>query len=388
MTTLAVPLDSFSAVLSRAWRWTRRAAWTVAIVAAAIVALEVWRTLDTLAGIHPWLAWGVGVGIGVPLLAWAGRAAWRYGRVPAVTAPPELPPIEAGWGPRDQEAFRRFAVRWLERQAANPHLPDSVKERIPEAIADLRRPLTAEEAPDTIAAARVLDARASAWIDEVVAPLDKEADRQIRVAAVQVAAATAISPSVLMDSLITLARNLDLCARLADLYYGRPGLVGTARVARDVLGTAVAAGALEVVTDHVTGTLSEMTGSWASRWLGPIGQGAVNGILTMRLGGAAKRRCRSLASRRPRWSVPTGAEFRREWRRLFGWIREDLGPAVAGPFARGAGDPDAEPAAEDDRAGGAGKRGFLDRLFRRGEDRPPTWVEPDPEAGGRDDEGA
>lgn len=383
MTTLATPLDSFPAVLSRAWAWTRRALWIAATIAVVLVLVEVWRVLDTLASIHPWLAGGVAIVVGIPLLAWAARAAWRYGRVPAVTAPPDLPSIEAGWNERERAIFRRYAITWLERQAINPHLPAGERSIIPEAIADVRRPLTPEEKPDSAAAARVLHARAHAWIDRIVVPLDREADRQIRVAAVQVAAATAISPSVLMDSLITLARNLDLMARIADLYYGRPGLLGTVRVARDILGTAVAAGALEVVTDHVTGTLSEMTGSFASRWLGPIGQGAVNGILTIRIGNAARRRCRSLASRRPRWSVPTGADFRREWKRLFGWIREDLGPAFAGPFARWSGEVD------DDRPDGRGaeRRGVLGRLFRRRETPPPTWVDDDGNGPDRDDGG-
>ena len=369
MTTIAAPLDSFPVILSRAWRWTRRAVWIAATIAGALIVLEIWRVLDTLAAIHPWLAVAVAVVVGVPLLAWTARAAWRYGRVPAVTAPPDLPAIELGWNERDRARFRRFAIAWLERQAINPHLPASDKSSIPEAIADIRRPLTPEEKPDTAAAAQALHDRAHAWIDRIVMPLDREADRQIRVAAVHVAAATAISPSVLMDSLITLARNLDLMARLADLYYGRPGLLGTVRVARDVLGTAVAAGALEVITDHVTGTISEMTGSLASRWLGPIGQGAVNGVLTIRIGNAARRRCRSLASRRPRWSIPTGADLRRDWRRLFGWIREDLGPTFAGPFARWSDSTDGGQPQDDDAPE---RRGFLGRLFGRREDPPPT----------------
>jgi hypothetical protein len=349
------------------------------IVAVVIVLLEVWRTLDTLASIHPYLAVAVGVLVAVPLCAWAFRSAWKYGRVPRATAPPNLPPLESGWTDSDRERFRRFAVRWLERQLLNPHLPSSQKERIPEALRDIRDRRDDEASLDSVGAAQALHERAYRWIDEIVRPLDREADRQIRVAAVQVAAATAISPSVLMDSLITLARNLDLMARLADLYYGRPGLVGTLRVARDVLGTAIAAGALEVVTDHVTSTLSEMTGSFASRWLGPIGQGAVNGVLTIRIGGAAKRRCRSLATRRPRWTVPSAAEMRREWRRLFSWIREDLGPAVAGPFSRWLGpEPVAETGAPPPPIGMSDRRrGVFSRWFRRREEQPPTWVDPD-----------
>lgn len=381
MTTLATPLESFSSVLTRAWHWTRRAFAIALAVAGVVVVVEAWRILDTLASIHPWLAWGAAVLVGVPLLLWAARSAWRYARLPRVTTPPDLPPVEAGWSARDQERYRRYAVRWLRHQQDNPHLPRTERDRIPEAIEDLMRPLTPEEAPDTVAAARALDARGDRWVRAVTGPLDRQAEREIRVAAVQVAAATAISPSVLMDSLITLARNLDLIARIADLYYGRPGLAGTLRVARDVLGTAVAAGAMEAITDHVTGAISEMTGSFASRWIGPLGQGAVNGVLTIRMGNAAKRRCRSFTTPRPRWSVPTIGDVRREWSRLFGWIRADLGPAFAGPFARfaDAPDDDAEPRTEE--TPGEPREGRRSRLFgrwfRRREAEPPTWVDTD-----------
>jgi hypothetical protein len=383
MTGHATSLQTFPAVLSRAWRILTRALRIAAMVVTGILVLEAWRALDTLASIHPWLAWGAVLLIGVPLAAWAARAAWRYARIPRVTAPPDLPPVEAGWGAAEQERYRRFAIRWLRHQQGNPHLPRTERERIPEAIADLERPLAPEEAPDTIAAARSLEARGTRWTLEIAEPLDRQADREIRGAAVRVAAATAVSPSVLMDSLITLAQNLDLMSRIADLYYGRPGLLGTARVARDVLGTAVAAGALEAITDHVTGALSEVTGSFASRWLGPVGQGLVNGVLTVRMGNAAKRRCRTFSSPRPRWSIPTVSDVRGEWKRVVRWIRADLGPAFAGPFGRFAGaaengEPEEEEEASDD--GPRSRRGgFFGRWLRRRDEDPPTWVDPEPD---------
>jgi hypothetical protein len=90
---------------------------------------------------------------------------------------------------------------------------------------------------------------------------------------------------------------------LADLYYGRPGLLGTLKVSRDVLGTAAMAGALEYVSDNVTSALSEVTGSWSARILGPLGQGLVNGVVTLRIGAAARMRCRSTGGTRPRWRI-------------------------------------------------------------------------------------
>jgi len=122
--------------------------------------------------------------------------------------------------------------------------------------------------------------------------------------------------------MITLGRNIDLIARLADLYYGRPGLLGTLKVGRDVLGTAAMAGALEYVSDNVTSALSEVTGSWSARILGPLGQGLVNGVVTLRIGAAARMRCRSTGGARPRWRIWRPGDYFHALRSLKGMVQE------------------------------------------------------------------
>jgi len=286
-----------------------------------------------------------------------------------------------GWRPADLERYRRFAERYLERQLRNRHLPSESRDLVPGAIEAIRRPLDPHVAADPRRAAEATVERVGAEIDRVLEPLDREARRLIRRAAVDVAVVTGVTPSVLLDGLITLARNLDLISRLADLYYGRPGLFGTLRVVRDVLGAAAAAGAAEIVSEHVTSTLAEMTGSWGARLLGPIGQATINGVLTMRLGAAARMRCRSLRARRVPWNPISRAGFRKAAQRLYAWIAEDLGPASSRTIgvwttwlsARDADGAAAEGAAggEDGEAGGtatagaAAPGGVLDRLRRR-----------------------
>jgi uncharacterized membrane protein YcjF (UPF0283 family) len=329
-----ISLQSFPATLARAWTWGRRILWAAAAVFAVLIALEAIHLYELLAGVHPYLARVVAGLVGLAGIAWIGRSVWRYVRMPTVLSPPDLPALEKGWTEGQQRAYRDFAVRYLRRQERNPHLDAASKGRIPEAIRAVIAVLPAEVASDPVRAATELSARVDRELDRVLAPLDQRAKKLIRRAAVEVSLATAVSPSVLLDSLIALVRNVDLIAKLADLYYGRPGLRGTLRVLRDVLGSAVTAGALEVLTDNLSSALTEMTSSWSARLLGPLGQGTINGVVTMRLGAAARQRCRSLSTRRVLWLPWRMANYRRAASSLMSWLGEDVGPWVFGPLGK------------------------------------------------------
>lgn len=316
-------LEGFPAVLARAWIWGRRILWGVLVGGTALVVLNGIHLYGLLGAVHPWVARGTFLVLGVLLALLAVSAGWRYLRTPRVLLPPDLPASPADWNDAQREVYRRFAIRYLKRQQDNPHLPEDSRRQIPAAL-------------ETVGAtpAAGLHAVVESQVDAILAPLDVLADVQIRRTAVQVATATAVSPSVMLDSLITLSRNIDLIARLADLYYGRPGLLGTLRVARDVIGSAVAAGALELVSEHVSGALAEMTGSWSARLIGPLGQGMVNGVVTMRFGAAARFRCRSLSRRRVPWRPWHLTQYRRAFVTLTRWITAEAGPSVAGPLGK------------------------------------------------------
>ncbi len=326
MVSVTTTLYGFPSTLARAWTWGRRLLWTLGIAFAAIIVLEAIHLHRLLESIHPLVAWTITGTLGAALLYWGGRAAWRYLRTPRVISPPDLPTTAEKWSPSQRRVYREFAVRYLERQSRNPHLPERQRDRVGGAVDAIR-------AADT-ASARTLVEQVEREVGAVLEPLDETARRLIRRTAVEVAIATAVSPSILLDSLITLAHNMNLISKLADLYYGRPGLFGTLRVARDVFGAAVAAGALEVVSDNLTTVASEITGSWSTRLLGPLGQGAVNGVVTMRLGAAARKRCRSLSGSRIDWRPWRVADYRDAVSRLIDWMSEDVGPRFTGPLAR------------------------------------------------------
>jgi hypothetical protein len=331
MTTIDLPLDSFPTVWNRALTIARRVLWIGAFVVAGVIVLEAIHLFEILAGVHPWLAWAVTALVAVPILGWSAWKMFTYMKNPVVMAPPELPPVQEGWNESQQRQFQRFAVRYLERQKVNPRLPEASRKMATDAVLRLQKSLSLTGTGTSSGIteqeeARALRSEVETAIDQVVAPLDAEAGRLIRRAAVEVAVATAISPSVLMDFLITFGRNVNLMSRLADLYYGRPGLVGTFRIGRDVLGTAAMAGALEVVSDNVTGALSEMTGAWTTRIFGPLGQGLVNGVVTLRIGAAARMRCRSIGAARARWQPWKLGDYRRVAGSVRTMVKEAVGP--------------------------------------------------------------
>ena len=301
---MSIALPRLGGLLRNAWTWTRRVVLTLLVLAFFVLLLEAIHLHELLARIHPALAWTVSGVLLAGVLGLAGWMAWRWTRVPRAISPPELPEPAKGWTAAEKQSYRRFCARYLARQENNEHLAEEARAKIPALVERLESP----ELPDDPAALTKLIENE---IDGILEPLDVQARNEIWQCATQVAVLTAVNPSSLLDVLITFLRNLELMARLAELYYGRPGALGTLRVARDVLAVAATAGLIERVTDSAAEVIAEVSGTWVGRFAGPLGQGVTNGVLTLRLGDAATQRCRSLRGRR----VGITPWDRRVWRR-------------------------------------------------------------------------
>ncbi|SIS67428.1 YcjF family protein [Phaeovulum vinaykumarii] len=137
---------------------------------------------------------------------------------------------------------------------------------------------------------------------ELMAPLDAAARLEIEAAARLVATTTALVPLALADVLTALVANLRMIRRLAELYGGRAGALGSIRLARTVLTHLVATGAV-AVGDDLLGSVAG--GGIVSKLSRRFGEGVVNGALTARVGVAAMEVCRPMpfvALDRPRVS--------------------------------------------------------------------------------------
>ena len=134
---------------------------------------------------------------------------------------------------------------------------------------------------------------------EVLAPLDTAAAREIEAAARQVATVTAVVPLALADVVAALTSNLRMIRRIAEIYGGRSGTLGSWRLARAVMTHLVATGAV-AVGDDLIGSVAG--GGVLSKISRRFGEGVVNGALTARVGVAAMEVCRPLPftrSKRP-----------------------------------------------------------------------------------------
>ncbi|MDJ0826855.1 MAG: TIGR01620 family protein [Rhodobacter sp.] len=129
---------------------------------------------------------------------------------------------------------------------------------------------------------------------ELLAPIDRAAQAEIEAAARQVATVTAIVPLALADLAAALTANLRMIRRIAELYGGRAGTLGSWRLTRSVLTHLVATGAV-AVGDDLIGSVAG--GGVLSKLSRRFGEGVVNGALTARVGVAAMEVCRPLPFR-------------------------------------------------------------------------------------------
>ena len=126
---------------------------------------------------------------------------------------------------------------------------------------------------------------------ELLTPLDAAARAEVEAAARQVAAVTALVPLALADVATALTANLRMIRRIAEIYGGRGGTLGSWRLTRAVMTHLVATGAVAVGDDLVHTVAG---GSILSRLSRRFGEGVVNGALTARVGVAAMEVCRPL----------------------------------------------------------------------------------------------
>jgi putative membrane protein len=126
---------------------------------------------------------------------------------------------------------------------------------------------------------------------DLVSLFDGEAHRIIARASRRVTLLTAVTPAAALDILFVAAQNLRMLREIATLYGGRPSVLATLKLARMVVSHLAIAGGLALsdsIIQHLIG--KGLVGRLSARF----GEGAVNGILTARIGLAARDVCRPI----------------------------------------------------------------------------------------------
>jgi putative membrane protein len=123
----------------------------------------------------------------------------------------------------------------------------------------------------------------------LVDPLDDVAHRIIAKRARRVTLLTTVTPAAALDMLFVGAQNLSMLREIASLYGGRPSTLATFKLARMVVTHLAVAGGLALSDNFIHLFVGKgILGRLSARF----GEGAVNGILTARIGLAAREVCR------------------------------------------------------------------------------------------------
>lgn len=125
----------------------------------------------------------------------------------------------------------------------------------------------------------------------LMAPLDARARALTAASARRVALVTTVSPRALIDIAFVIYESIRLAGAVAALYGARPGLFGFWRLTGAVLAHLAVTGGL-VLTD---GVVEQLVGQGlAAKLSARLGEGVVNGLMTVRVGIAAMRVVRPL----------------------------------------------------------------------------------------------
>ena len=125
----------------------------------------------------------------------------------------------------------------------------------------------------------------------LMTPLDEAARREIAVAAKRVSVVTAISPRALVDVAFVAAQAVRLIRRIAEIYGGRPGVLGFFKLARSVGAHLTITGGMAIGDSLVQQVVGH---GIASRLSARLGEGVLNGMLTARIGLSALAVCRPM----------------------------------------------------------------------------------------------
>ncbi|RWR24551.1 TIGR01620 family protein [Sinirhodobacter populi] len=264
--------------------------WAAGTLVGFLVSVAAWRFVEGLMVANPVLGWVATVLFGLFILAallLAGREVSAFARLAKLDhvhrAVNEA--IEAD----DLNRARKVADQVAGLYATRPEMAwvrDRLKERAPEQL-DTQTLLVLAES-------------------ELMTPLDAAARLEIEAAVRTVATVTALVPLALADVFAALTANLRMIRRVAEIYGGRAGTLGSIRLARVVMTHLVATGAVAAGDDLIeTVTGGHLFAKLSRRF----GEGVVNGALTARVGVAAMEVCRPMPFRvlpKPRVTNLTG----------------------------------------------------------------------------------
>ncbi len=332
------PQWEFASQWSKAWKvlkWSGVALLTIAFLTVIGQGFLFYRIFDD---VHPVLGYSFILILAALLLLLVGRPLASFLSMPVAAKPPHTPfDIEK---PDISLLSQRlkYDLKYLAMLKRNPLLADEVsamEEGIAIGRALLARfAIAGEESAANVAAD--LEAFQKDHIEIHLKKLDAKVDKLIHAEAVGVGVATAFSMNGTVDAFVVLWRNANLIARISQIYFGRPHLGGTLLILRDVAAIVIVSRALEDVTDMTGDVIGGLLGRMGGLIAGPVMDGAVNAMLTLKMGYLAKRRCRAFEGWSARQARSISAEALERVKKESGSVATDLLKRCGGLTSRAA----------------------------------------------------
>jgi len=280
---------------AQGWKFLKWSATAFIVIAFLVVIGQGFLFYRMFDDVHPVLGYAYIVILALMLAVLVGRPIMGFLSMPVAAKPPSIVLDPKAPDPKALTARLRYDLKYLDMLARNPLVQEergAIDEGIlrGQALLNRARRATPEEA---LAVSVALEAFEREQIEVLLKPLDKQVEQLIHAEAVGVGVATALSMNGTVDAFIVLWRNANLVAKISRIYFGRPHLLGSLRILRDVAAIVVVARALEDVTDITGDVIGGLLGRMGGLVAGPIMDGGVNAMMTLKLGYLAKRRCRS-----------------------------------------------------------------------------------------------
>ncbi len=248
----------------------------VSVTALLSFGIGLWltSTIEAMFARSEWLGW---IASGLAVIATIALALFILGEIAAV------------WRLRKLGKIRENVQNALE--SGTPpvkHVLHSVIE-----LYQTRRDMDWNVSRFTSHAGEIMDDRDRLILAErtLMKPLDYEAKGLIASSSKRIAVVTAVNPAPSLDVLFTGFQILRMLRQITVLYGSRPGTIGTFRLARMVGSHLAITGGL-ALSDSL---LQQFIGKGiAGRLSAKLGEGTVNGIMTVRIGLAAMELCRPM----------------------------------------------------------------------------------------------
>lgn len=292
---MAQPAYEIIRVFQGIWKLLKWVLWGMAIFLVFILTAEVHSMYLLASGIHPWLGYAFLAVVVLALWFLILMPIFRFLKVPVAIKPPPLPRRDQGLAPSHLVVHLEYVAKYLRGQRRNERMKEHLG-KIDEALREIDTLVNTINKRGAIGldqSLRDMEAFENDTVNAVLRPLDAAAEKVIHFESLGVGVATAVSFNGTMDAFIVLWRNVNMVAKIARIYYGRPGPRASLAILRDVGATALIANYLDNITDQVGGFLGNWVGGLAGVVAGPLLDGGANAVMTLRLGYLAKARCRS-----------------------------------------------------------------------------------------------